>query len=251
MGCNVPDWNNVLGGRALREEYLNRQTPYDALMTVDRAVGRILLLCWFCCLGASLFAQTGNGIHIDNAPALPQAPSTYQPITPKERSVWFVRSTVGIQSLTGGLFSAGLATATNSPHEYGPHWGGFGDRYGMRLTGISTGNAIEASLGAIWGEDPRYFQTVRQPFGSRVKNIVDLTFRAYRTDGDRHLAYARYAADFGNNFLSNTWRVPSESDSEHALLRSAYGISGRALSNTFQEFWPSVVRLIRRKRGAH
>jgi hypothetical protein len=73
-----------------------------------------------------------------------------------------------------------------------------------------------------------------------------LTFKAYRTDGDRHLAYARYAADVGNNFLSNTWRVPSASDWQHALLRSGYGIGGRALSNTFQEFWPDVVKFVRR-----
>jgi hypothetical protein len=156
---------------------------------------------------------------------------------------WFVRATVGPQSLTGGLFSAGLGTAMNSPHEYGPHWGGFGDRYGMRLTGISTGNAMEAGLGAVWGEDPRYFRTTGQPFGRRVKNIVDLTFRSYRRDGERHLAYARYAADFGNNFLSNTWRVPSESDTSHALIRTAEGMGGRALSNTFKEFWPDIINL--------
>jgi hypothetical protein len=195
-----------------------------------------------------LAAQSDTGIHIDPAKPLPQAPSAYKPITPKERGIWFVRSTIGLQSLTGGLFSAGLGTATDSPHEYGPHWDGFAQRYGMRLTGISVGNAMEAGLGAIWGEDPRYFRAAGQPFGQRVKNVVSLTFKAYRTDGDRHLAYARYAADVGNNFLSNTWRVPSESDWQHAIVRSAYGIGGRALSNTFQEFWPDVVRLVRPSR---
>jgi len=55
-----------------------------------------------------------------------------------------------------GLFSAGIGTGRDTAKEHGLHWGGFGDRYGMRLTGISTGNVIEAGLGALWEEDPRY-----------------------------------------------------------------------------------------------
>ena len=179
--------------------------------------------------------------------AVPASPEFYHPITAKGRAGWFVRSTVFPKSLVGGLFSAGIGTATNSPHEYGPGWSGFGQRYGMRLTGVSTGNAIEATLGSAWGEDPRYFHTVHQPFGTRVKNVLDLTVRAYRTDGERHLAYARYAADLGNNFLSNTWREPSEADWQHALIRSAEGIGARALSNAFSEFVPQVWRKVRGK----
>jgi hypothetical protein len=117
----------------------------------------------------------------------------------------------------------------------------------MRLTGVSTGNAIEASLGAAWGEDPRYFHTIHAPFKERVKNIIDLTFRAYYPDGERHPAYARYVATAGNNFLSNTWREPSEADWQHALLRTAEGFGGRALSNAFSEFFPEVWRKVRRQ----
>lgn len=167
---------------------------------------------------------------------VPRTPAEYSPITPKQRLGWFVRSTVGPKSLTGGLFSAGYGTAVNSPFEYGPHWEGFAKRYGMRLTGISTGNAMEVTLGAAWGEDPRYFHTDHQPFGTRVKNVIDLTFRAYGSDGERHPAYARYIAVVGNNFLSNTWRAQSEADWQHALERSAQGFGARALSNAFGEF---------------
>ncbi len=177
--------------------------------------------------------------------AVPRLPADYPPITPKGRLEWFTRSTVGPRSLTAGLFSAGYGTATNTPHEYGTHWAGFGDRYGMRLTGISTGNAIEATLGAAWGEDPRYFHTVHASFGDRAKNILDLTFRAYHPDGERHPAYARYAAVFGNNFLSNTWRVQSDATWQRAMIRSAEGFGGRALSNAFSEFTPLVWRKLR------
>ena len=190
-------------------------------------------------------SQSGNGSlkrHID---AVPSSPSDYRPIAAEGRLEWFARSTIGPRSLIAGLFSASLGTANNSPSEYGPHWEGFGKRYGMRLTGVSTGNAVETTLGAAWGEDPRYFHTVHQTFGERAKNIIDLTFRAYHPDGERHVAYARFVATFGNNFLSNTWRAQSEADWQHALIRTAEGFGGRALSNAFSEFVPGLWRRVR------
>src|SRR5262252_4994798 len=61
-----------------------------------------------------------------------------------DRFRWFLQSTAGPASLAGGVVSSAFGTALNMPKEYGPHWEGFGKRYGMRLTGISTGNAMEA-----------------------------------------------------------------------------------------------------------
>jgi len=175
---------------------------------------------------------------------VPRSPAEYHPATANNRFGWFVRSTVGPRSLAAGFVSAGYGTAVNNPHEYGTHWTGFAQRYGMRLTGISTGNAMEAGIGAIWGEDPRYFHTVHDAFGDRVKNVVDLTFRAYHPDGERYPAYARYMAIFGNNFLSNAWRVPSEADWQHAMTRSAEGFGGRFVSNAFSEFVPIIWRKV-------
>ena len=186
-----------------------------------------------------------------HVPSIPQTPADYHPITPEQRLKWFVRATAGPKSLVGGLFSAGFGTATDNPHEYGTHWVGFGQRYGMRLTGVSTGNAIEAGLGSAWGEDPRYFHTVGQPFSARVSNIFDLTFRAYRADGKRHPAYARYIAIFGNNFLSNSWRAPSEADWQHALVRSGEGFGAHFLSNAFNEFAPLVWKKIRHRSDSY
>jgi hypothetical protein len=110
----------------------------------------------------------------------------------------------------------------------------------MRLTGVSTGNAIEASLGMAWGEDPRYFRVPEKKFWQRVGNTVDLTFRARRSDGKYQLAYARFAGNAGNNFLSNTWRVDSENSFEDAVSRTAVGFAGKFASNLFDEFWPTV-----------
>jgi hypothetical protein len=166
----------------------------------------------------------------------------YQPITGGQRLNWVVKSTIGPVSLAAGLFSAGFGSAMNRPREYGPHWEGFGKRYGMRFTGIATGNAMEAAVGALWGEDPRYFRTAGQSFKGRMKNVVVMTFAARRADGDLAPAYARYIGISGNNFLSNTWRADSESGVGDACLRTALGFAGRMGGNAFAEFWPSLTK---------
>lgn len=171
----------------------------------------------------------------------------YRPATGMQRGVWFVNSTVGFTSLAGaGALSSAWGTMRNSPEEYGPQWEGFGKRYGMRLTGVAAGNAMEASLGALWGEDPRYFRR-GGPFAQRVKHIIAATFTAPGHNGAYRPAYARFIGNVGNNFLSNTWRVKSESGAGDAAMRCVWGITGRMGSNAFTEFWPDVKRKLRRK----
>jgi hypothetical protein len=168
--------------------------------------------------------------------------TSYQPITGRQRLNWTVESTIGPVSLAAGAFSAGFGTAMNRPREYGPHWDGFGKRYGMRFTGIATGNLMEASLGALWGEDPRYFRATGQSVKGRIKNVIVMTFVARQADGELAPAYARYAGISGNNFLSNSWRADSESGFGDACLRTALGFAGRMGGNAFAEFWPTLSK---------
>jgi len=164
----------------------------------------------------------------------------YQAITAQGRVNWFTISTIGPASLAGGVFSSGFGTLFHRPSGYDTRWDGFGERYGMRLTGISVGNAMEAGLGSLWGEDPRYFRSSSESFRGRMKNVVKMTFFAVNRNGQTMPAYARYIAIPGNNFLSNTWRDPSEANASSALIRTGLGFLGRLSGNAFEEFWPDV-----------
>lgn len=204
---------------------------------------------------AGSLGAAGQGVQlnpVNPAPPAVQSSSTsikpYHSITARQRLSWFLDSTVGPETLTVGLFSAGIGTARDAPHEYGSHWEGFSKRYAMRLSGVSTGNAMEATVGALWGEDPRYFRTYRQPFAGRLRNVVVMTFLAHDRDGALMPAYARYAATAGNNFLSNTWRADSEANNQDAMVRTLYGFVGLMGKNAFTEFWPDIkTRVFRRK----
>jgi hypothetical protein len=171
-----------------------------------------------------------------------QAP--YEPISGKQRVQWAALQTFGPESLLVGAFSAGIGTARNTPFEYGPHAEGFAKRYGMRFTGIAAGNVIEAGLGSLWGEDPRYVRNQNLPFRRRLGNVLLLTFAARNRQGKLMPAYARYIAIPGNNFLSNTWRVDSASTTNAALARTGYGWLSEVAGNAWSEFWPDVKRMV-------
>src|SRR5450759_145875 len=144
-------------------------------------------IAWGALSAAGLAAQA-------QTPATQEPASPHRPIAGTGRLEWFALSSFGPTSLAGGGVSAAWGTMLDKPREYGPHWQGFGQRYGMRLTGVATGNAMEAGLGAIWGEDPRYVRAAGQPFKSRIGHILKMTILATNRDGHTMPAYARYTA---------------------------------------------------------
>jgi len=101
---------------------------------------------------------------------------------------------------------------------------------------------MEAGLGSVWGEDPRYFPVPQQSFGRRVGNVIKQTFLAKYPDGNFRPAYARYTAITGSNFISDAWRAPSEANTGDAITRTAWGFLARMAGDTYDEFWPDVRR---------
>lgn len=214
----------------------------EASSGIHRLAVRWLWLAAMAATGPVLLAQT------DPAPAAQQSSSSAtRSITGKERAAWALGSTFGPASLLGGVISSGWGTLFDTPREYGTHWQGFGDRYGMRLTGIAASNTMEAGLGAIWGEDPRYFRATGESFPARLGHAVKMAFVARNKDGRMRPAFARYAAITGSNYLSNTWRVDSDATLSRATIRVGFGFLGRIAGNAWDEFWPDVKQRISRK----
>lgn len=166
------------------------------------------------------------------------------PITAQERINWVVKGTIGPESVAGELFGAGWDTLFDRPKIYGPHWEGYGERVGMSVAGNAVSNTVEAGLGAIWGEDPRFYRDPESPFGHRLGHVVKMTFMAQNRDGQVMPAYARFIAIPGSNFLSNAWRAPGDDSAGNAAVRTGLGFLGRMGNNTFDEFWPDFKRKI-------
>lgn len=237
--------------------------PRMHLLRVRQITRFIFFSILFAIAGSLCLAQETDRAQ---RPEKPVAPEPKPPLVPAKQSLWLVYAqepyttisgkdrvkraalvTIGPQSLLVGTLLAGIDTAQNTPHEYGPHWDGFAKRYGMRFSGVAASAAMEAGLGAMWGEDPRYVSDPSLAFKGRLRNIFVMTVAARDRDANLRPAYARFIAIGGSNFLSNTWRADSEANTSDALTRIGYGFLAKIAGNAWLEFGPDVKRVVLRR----
>jgi hypothetical protein len=176
----------------------------------------------------------------------PLSADAYVPITGPGRIHWIVDGTVGPRSLGVGVLGGIWQTGFNTPQEWGRTPSGFGKRYLEREADVAISNTIEAGLGALWGEEPRYIPSGRRGVRPRVQYALKTAFLAERRDGRLAPAWGRYAGNVFNNLIENRWLPPSATTPWETALRSADGMVTRMLGNLWEEFWPEVRRRIRK-----
>ena len=197
----------------------------------------------------AVFCQSAGGP--GSAASTPPPPATadaYVPITGAERVDGIVDGTIGRRSLTVvGPLATVWQTGFNSPEEWGRGGSGIAKRYAQREADVAISNTIEAGLGALWGEDPRYIRSGRKGVWPRARYAIKTVFLAQRRDGTLKPAWGRYAGNVVNNLIENTWLPPSVTTPRQTAWRSGLGLVGRLGGNAWEEFWPDVVRHFRKK----
>jgi hypothetical protein len=212
---------------------------------------RSIFLIWFLLGLSSLVAgQSADAERANDqpAPAAPLSASAYVPVTGTQRLTWIVDGTIGPRSLfIVGPLGAGLQTAFNWPSEWQRSWMGAVKRYGEREADVAISNTIEAGLGALSGEDPRYIPSGRRGIGPRARYAIKTAFLAQRRDGRLAPAWGRYAGNVVNNLIENAWLPPSATTPGQTISRSLLGLLGRLGGNAWEEFWPDARRLLTKK----
>ncbi|HEY6212141.1 MAG TPA: hypothetical protein VIW45_07640 [Vicinamibacterales bacterium] len=182
------------------------------------------------------------------APPAPMTALTYRAATTSDRITWAVDGTIGLRSLTVvGPLGAAFLTATNSPEEWGRSWSGVVKRYGQREADVAISNGLEAGVGALWGEDPRYIPSGRKGIWPRARYAIETTVLAQRPDGHLAPAWGRFVGNTLNNVIENTWLPPSATTPGQTLLRAGLGLLSRLGGNAWEEYWPDARRLLERR----
>jgi hypothetical protein len=202
----------------------------------------------FCGLTLAFTVTAPRPALSQSAEPAPVTAEAYVPITPAQRVDWAVDGTIGTRSLTVvGPLATAWQTAFNTPEEWGRGFSGIAKRYAQREADVAISNTIEAGLGALWGEDPRYIPSGRKGIWPRARYAMKTVFLAQGRDGRLRPAWGRYAGNTLNNLIENSWLPPSMTTGRQTALRSGLGMLGRLGGNAWEEFWPDVVRRFRKK----
>ncbi len=162
------------------------------------------------------------------------------PINGVERINWIVEGMLGPRSLAVGVIASTWQTSWRIPDEWSQSAFGFRERYLEREADVAISNTIEAGLGALWGEDPRYIRAPRGSVRSRAAHAMKTVVLAPRADGQLKPAWGRFAGNVFNNVIENAWLPPSMTTPGQTALRSANGLLGRLAGNLWDEFWPDI-----------
>jgi hypothetical protein len=162
------------------------------------------------------------------------------PINGIERINWIVEGMLGPRSLAVGVIASTWQTSWRIPDEWSRSAFGFRERYLEREADVAISNTIEAGLGALWGEDPRYIRAPRGSARSRAAHALKTVVLAPRADGQLKPAWGRFAGNVFNNVIENAWLPPSMTTPGQTALRSANGLLGRLAGNLWDEFWPDI-----------
>lgn len=173
------------------------------------------------------------------------SPTTaYLPITWRGRAKWMVSATVGPRALGAGVISSAWFTGWNSPPEWGGGVAGFGRRLLDRQIESGISNVIEAALGSVWGEDPRYLRSPERGPRRRLRHALANVFSTPRRSGRRQFGWARLVAQVGNNVIATSWLPESYRTWGATTRRVLVGYFGQLAGNLFDEFWPDIRRYV-------
>lgn len=211
---------------------------------LSRRARQIALAVTLCAMPGAALCQPAVEVDVAEqaAPATVTA-DAYVPITTAQRIDWIVDGTIGRRSLAivGPLATVWL-TAFNTPEEWGRGVSGMAKRYAQREADVAISNTIEAGLGALWGEDPRYIPSGRKGVWPRARYALKTSVLAQGRDGRLRPAWGRYAGNTLNNLIENGWLPPSQTTGTQTAVRSGMGIVTRMGGNLWEEFWPDVAR---------
>lgn len=166
-----------------------------------------------------------------------------KPLTAKGKWRLFVKQTADPFTFVGAAFTSGLGQATDSFHDYGQGWAGYGKRFGA-----ASADSVDGSL---WGgfifpvmfkQDPRYFRlgegSMKHRIGYAMSRVV-----VTRTDsGHRAFNFSEILGNLVAGGIANTYYPAADRGAALTFERAGVVTGLGTLGKIGQEFLPDIDR---------
>ena len=203
-------------------------------------------LLWGALCVSPLRAQEPSNPPTSNFPvsvASPDDPAI--PLAVEDKFTIYLKRTYGPDAFLKSAAISGINQARNRPVEWGRGWEGYGDRFASSMGQRAVANTISFGVGALRGEDPRYFPSEQTRTSARIKSALAQTFVVHTDNGGRTVAIGRVAGALGGGFVSRTWQPEGYGIIRRGFQSGALSLASGAVSNIFREFWPGVKKRFR------
>lgn len=153
----------------------------------------------------------------------------------KTRAKRYVDSMFGPVSLVQAAAIAGVATASNSPEEWGPGWEGFGKRFASNVGKGVIKDSVMFGMDEALKLDSHFYRSKKRDTGSRIKNALISPFTARKPNGKRVIGLPRLTGTYSANIIaSETW-YPNR-DYKDGLRSGTISLGFNAAFNLIKEF---------------
>jgi hypothetical protein len=172
----------------------------------------------------------------------------YTPLTGKEHwKLYWKMNYFSVGAYFGPFFSAlVLDQATGSPAQWGGGFAGYGRRVASRTASAILQGTFQAPLAYLLHEDVRYIASKEAGFKRRALHAIVYSFLTYNNSGQPTLNVANLSAYYASTAVSTAWLPGHYNVLSYTLSNATEQIGLTLPVNVLQEFWPEIVRTLRR-----
>ncbi|HVO99360.1 MAG TPA: hypothetical protein VMT15_14915 [Bryobacteraceae bacterium] len=163
------------------------------------------------------------------------------PLDGDERMKDYLKSLIRPNAIFYNVLVAGMAQATNFPHEWGRTGDALGKRVGSQFAQYFLDNTIELGVSTLLKEDNRYVRLGEGGFLHRFGNVAKSTVVVSSTTGGHTLALGQIAGAFGSwTIASQYWEPPSQQRVSRIMLWGSVNVIAKGGKNLMKEFGPDL-----------
>jgi hypothetical protein len=195
-------------------------------------------------------AETARQLSVNPITGLVSASqAAYTPLTGEERwSLYWKMNFLSAGAYFGPVFSAlVLDQATGSPAKWGGGFAGYGRRVASRTASAMLQGTFQAPAAFLLHEDVRYIVSKGRGFKHRALHAIVYSFLTYNNSGHATLNVANLSAYYASTAASTAWLPGHYKVLDYTLSNSTEQFALTLPINLLQEFWPEIVRKLRRR----
>lgn len=212
-----------------------------------RYASKVRLLCFLMTVVISL---QGSAL-AQNTAVEKDLPNTFHcgdrldlPMSPKDRVCYWWVNSFNAQMIFGAAFTTALDPIFNGSTN--AYWGqgaeGFGKRFGSRIAQSSVKASGQALVGALFREDPRFYDSRKEGFWPRFGFAVAHTFIVKNDNGGQQLSAGRIAGAFSSGFVGMAWTPDPINTTSAAFERTGTALGGVLAGSLWKEFQPDIMK---------